>query len=61
MLAILGHRDVMIDAERTARRLAANVPRATVRLLPDAGHLLPDQTTTLLDFLAPQTDAPRPA
>jgi pimeloyl-ACP methyl ester carboxylesterase len=53
MLAILGRRDVMIDAEQTARRLAANVPSATVRLLPDAGHLLPDQTAMVLDFLAP--------
>jgi hypothetical protein len=47
----LGRRDVMIDAEQTARRLAANVPSATVRLLPDAGHLLPDQTATVLDLL----------
>jgi pimeloyl-ACP methyl ester carboxylesterase len=53
ILAILGQRDVMIDAEQTARRLTANVSSATVRLLPDAGHLLPDQTATLLDFLAP--------
>jgi pimeloyl-ACP methyl ester carboxylesterase len=61
MLAILGRRDVMIDAAQTVRRLAATMPSATVHLLPDAGHLLPDQTATVLDFLAPPDGRPATA
>ena len=41
----------MIDSYATKRRLTATLPHATVHLPPDAGHLLPDQTETVLDFL----------
>jgi pimeloyl-ACP methyl ester carboxylesterase len=66
VLAVLGARDVMLDAPGTARRIEAHVPRATVHLLPEAGHLLPDPATTVLDFLTSETtggvadDAARP-
>jgi pimeloyl-ACP methyl ester carboxylesterase len=51
VLAVVGGRDAMLDAHGTRRRLAETVPQATVRLLPDAGHLLPDQSRAVLDFL----------
>ena len=51
VLAVVGERDVMLDSRQTARRLRAAVPHATVVSLPDAGHILPDQTATVLDFL----------
>jgi hypothetical protein len=41
---------VMLDSYDTARRVAG-IPGATMRLLPEAGHLLPDQTAAALDFL----------
>ncbi|QYN34280.1 alpha/beta fold hydrolase [Pseudonocardia sp. DSM 110487] len=50
-LAILGARDTFIDTPRTAARLARLVPSATVRVLPEIGHLLPAQTTPVLEFL----------
>jgi pimeloyl-ACP methyl ester carboxylesterase len=57
VLAVVGGRDAMLDGPATARRLAAVVPHATVRLLADAGHLLPDQAGPVLDFL----DSARPS
>jgi pimeloyl-ACP methyl ester carboxylesterase len=51
MLAILGARDAFIDSSRTAERLSRLVPAATVRVVPDAGHLLPAQTAPILEFL----------
>jgi pimeloyl-ACP methyl ester carboxylesterase len=52
LLVVLGARDALIDSRRTAERLARLVPSATVRVLPDAGHLLPAQTEPVLEFLA---------
>jgi pimeloyl-ACP methyl ester carboxylesterase len=51
MLVIVGGRDGLLDSYDTRRRLERAAPHATVRLLPDAGHLLRDQTTPILDFL----------
>jgi pimeloyl-ACP methyl ester carboxylesterase len=49
MLTIVGGRDAMLDSHQTRRRLEhAGKP---VHFLPDAGHLLPDQTQPILDFL----------
>lgn len=53
VLAVLGARDAMLDAAQTATRLTRAVPGATVRVLPGSGHLLPDQTGAVLDFLQP--------
>jgi pimeloyl-ACP methyl ester carboxylesterase len=50
VLVVAGGRDVMLDSHDTARRVA-EIPAATMRLLPEAGHLLPDQTAVVLDFL----------
>lgn len=57
VLAIVGGRDAMLDSHETKRRLEALVPHATVHLLPEVGHLLPDQSATLLDFLGNPHDS----
>jgi pimeloyl-ACP methyl ester carboxylesterase len=49
MLTIVGGRDAMVDSHQTKQRLEQ--AGKTVRLLPEAGHLLPDQTQPILDFL----------
>jgi pimeloyl-ACP methyl ester carboxylesterase len=49
--AIVGGRDALLHSYQTRSRLEATAPHATVRLMPGAGHLLPDQSTTILDFL----------
>jgi pimeloyl-ACP methyl ester carboxylesterase len=51
LMAVVGGKDAMIDSYETERRLTATAPHATVHVLPEAGHLLPDQTETLLQFL----------
>jgi pimeloyl-ACP methyl ester carboxylesterase len=51
VLVIAGGRDRMLDSAGTGRRLATAVPHATVRLLPDAGHVLLGQSTVVHDFL----------
>ncbi|MGP3965503.1 alpha/beta fold hydrolase [Nonomuraea sp. 3N208] len=51
VLAIVGGRDALLDSQDTRRRLQRSVPHAEVRLLPDAGHLLPAHTREIMDFL----------
>ena len=51
VLAILGAKDVMLDSADTRQRLARNLPHADIRYLPDAGHFIPRQTATILEFL----------
>ena len=52
MLVILGGRDGMLDSHDTRRRLQAAVSHVNVRFLPDAGHVLRDQTEPILRFLS---------
>jgi pimeloyl-ACP methyl ester carboxylesterase len=54
LLAILGARDAMLDSADTARRLQRSVPQASICLLPEVGHLIPDQTARILEFLRPE-------
>jgi pimeloyl-ACP methyl ester carboxylesterase len=56
VLAVLGTRDALIDAAETARRLRSAAPHADIRMLPDAGHILPDPTDVVLGWL-PDDDA----
>ncbi|RZU54007.1 pimeloyl-ACP methyl ester carboxylesterase [Krasilnikovia cinnamomea] len=51
VMVMLGGRDRMLDSHGTARRLSAAAPHAVVRLLPEAGHLLPDPAVPVRDFL----------
>jgi pimeloyl-ACP methyl ester carboxylesterase len=52
MLVIVGGRDVLIDSEDTRRRLAKWAPHAEVVFLPEARHLMPGQTSRILEFLS---------
>ncbi|MYT32557.1 MULTISPECIES: alpha/beta fold hydrolase [unclassified Streptomyces] len=60
VLVIAGARDALFDSAGTARRVRACVPRATVHLLPEAGHALFGQTDTVLDFLREPEPADQP-
>ena len=51
VLAIVGAKDVLLDSAQTKRRLEEHTPHAQVVYLPEAGHLLPDQTARVLEFL----------
>lgn len=51
VLLVVGGRDPMLDSAESHRRLERAVPRLTVRFLPDAGHILLDQTAPVLSFL----------
>ncbi|HEX6682996.1 MAG TPA: alpha/beta hydrolase [Candidatus Limnocylindrales bacterium] len=52
VLAVVGGRDAMLDSHQTKQKLEE--AGKEVHLLPDAGHLLPDQTESILDFLRGQ-------
>jgi pimeloyl-ACP methyl ester carboxylesterase len=60
VLAVVGGKDALLDSAGTKRRLERNAPHATVKLLPDAGHLLPRQTDRILTFLNPSPYPPTP-
>lgn len=51
VMAIVGGKDVLLDSAGTKARLERNVPQADIRYLPEAGHLLPRQTETIVEFL----------
>jgi pimeloyl-ACP methyl ester carboxylesterase len=52
VLAILGAKDAMLDSYGTRARLAANVPHADIRWLPEAGHFLIGHGGEIDAFLA---------
>jgi len=51
VLTILGGRDVFIDSPGTRDRLAANIPHADIRYLPEASHFLMGHTAEIDGFL----------
>jgi pimeloyl-ACP methyl ester carboxylesterase len=51
VLAIVGGRDRMLDSVGTCGQLERAVPHVTIRLLPQAGHVLLGQSGVVLDFL----------
>jgi pimeloyl-ACP methyl ester carboxylesterase len=55
VLLIAGAQDAMLDADDTRRRLEEAVPHATICFLPEAGHLIRDQASRILDFLCEAT------
>ncbi|MCK2239156.1 MULTISPECIES: alpha/beta fold hydrolase [unclassified Crossiella] len=57
---LLGELDVMWDTRIAARRLRTVLPRATVRLLPGTGHLVPTEEAEL-EFLTTTTAGRRHA
>jgi len=52
LLAIVGARDALLDAHGTNRRLSEFAPGATVRVLPDCGHVVRGYSAMLAEFLA---------
>jgi pimeloyl-ACP methyl ester carboxylesterase len=52
VLAIVGAQDALLDSEGTRRRLEAQVTQATVRMLPDAGHVIRGETEAMQAFLS---------
>lgn len=51
VMLVVGGRDAFLDSAGSKRRLEPATSRVTVRFLPEAGHLLPAQTTPILEFL----------
>jgi len=51
MLTIVGTKDALLDSEETRARLQRHVPQASVRFLPDTGHLITGQTEVIHQFL----------
>src|SRR3984957_6389671 len=51
VMAILGGKDVLLDSAETRERLERNVPHASIRFDPEAGHFIPRQTAPILEFL----------
>ena len=52
VLAIVGAQDALLDSEGTGRRLEEQVAQATVRMLPDAGHVIRGETEAIKAFLS---------
>lgn len=52
LLVVAGAKDRMLDSLDTARRVRHLVPRATVSLLPDTGHIPTGYAETIQQFLA---------
>jgi pimeloyl-ACP methyl ester carboxylesterase len=52
VLAVVGAKDALLNSQQTKSRLERNVANADARLLPDAGHLIRDQTKAVAEFLA---------
>ena len=51
LLVIIGDQDEMLDSRVTQQRLRAAAPHADVVMLPGVGHMLPDQTERIAEFL----------
>jgi len=58
VMAILGGKDVLLDSAETRNRLRRNVPHVEIRYYPEAGHFIPGQTQTILDFLLREVAVP---
>lgn len=51
VMAVMGGKDVFIDASEARTRLERNVKHLTMRFVPDGLHFLPGQTERVEDFL----------
>ena len=52
VLMFFGAQDALLNASASCKHLAANVPQADIRLLPEAGHVILRKTDEIGDFLA---------
>jgi pimeloyl-ACP methyl ester carboxylesterase len=59
VLAIIGAQDALLDSDGTRRRLEAQVTQATVRMLPDAGHVVRCEIDDINAFLSGDCEAAR--
>lgn len=51
VMLTVGEEDIMLDQRKTARRLAALLPKAKINLLPGTGHFILEQQKRNLEFL----------
>lgn len=51
LLVILGGRDAILDSHETKRRIEKVTPHAELCFFPELGHLLPSQSSRILEFL----------
>lgn len=58
VMLVVGGRDVMLDSRGSAALLRRNVPNADIRFLPEARHVLPDQSAAIGAFLDTHSDPP---
>jgi pimeloyl-ACP methyl ester carboxylesterase len=58
VLLFAGKKDVLLQSEKTIKRLEASVPAAVTNLLPNHGHVLVGFASKIVDFLneKPQTN-----
>lgn len=59
VLAVLGGKDELVDSEGVRRRLQTHAPRAEVRWVPEAGHVILGQSDAILAFLGANPSPPR--
>ena len=57
VLLVAGARDALLPSQKTAARLTRLLPRLTALIDPDAGHVLVNQTSQVLEFLKTETQA----
>ena len=51
VLLIVGVHDAMLDSKGTLERMKRHAANLTAHYLPDTGHLIAGQTSTIADFL----------
>lgn len=51
VMLVVGGKDVMLDSDDSRRRVAAALPAAEIRYLPEVGHVILGQTQPILQFL----------
>jgi pimeloyl-ACP methyl ester carboxylesterase len=52
VLAVAGGQDALLDSDDTVRRLEALAAQATIRLLPDVGHVISGEAHVIASFLS---------
>lgn len=57
LLLIVGARDALLHSKKTAARVTKLLPQATVKLLPEAGHVLINMGGPIMKFLTDEAGA----
>jgi pimeloyl-ACP methyl ester carboxylesterase len=61
VLLVVGGRDVLLDSKESAKRLRNAATNPTIRLLPDAGHVIGGQEEVVEEFLLDHSERLRAA